>query len=386
MNKSLYLAIIFLLIFSSCNLFNRESESNLNIADTVKKVIAGEDTTSRLIILRDREIPPASNPNLISVDTFKAFGKKYYSLIAEYPNPVYNRFAIIDSYYNVLLMDRSLNGYLKQEVFNVGQIHFIQVEENFISNGVLGLRRSSLYSVGDNGEAELVFRVFTELDEPDITYKQDIIRIDPHEIETKIYSTNGADSKLTRTGEVFPFDSETGTYTGEENSFDYFVLSEVHSYDSETGLPQITSRTSYLRQLGLHPSEMTTEHKLGSFSMPLSDEWYQVKNVKIAEMLNKPMTGTKFINNHYGADISVIKIPEYDSSETYISYPLANVSAGNYRVRFSEKISGGKYFYQFFEYSCGSEKFLLILKTLKTTYDLYKSDYQTLINSFSMDC
>ena len=386
MNKSLFLAFILLFIFSSCKLFNRGSVEEIDIAATAQNVMAGKDTTSKLLILRDKEFPPALHPNLVSVDTFRAFGKKYYSLLAEYPNPIYNRFAIIDSYYNVLLVDKSLNGYLKEDVFNVVQIHFIQVDESFISKGILNLKRTSLYSVGDNGDAELVFRAFTELDEPGITYKQDIARIDPHEIETKIYSTNSTKSKLTDKGEVFPFDSETGTYLGEENAFDYFVLSEVHNYESHTDRPQIISRTSYLRQIGLNPEEMTTEHKLGSFSMPLSDEWYQVKNVKIAEMLNKPMTGTKFINNHYGADISVIKIPEYDSSETYISYPLENVSAGNYRVRFSEKISNGKFFYQFFEYSCGSEKYLLIMKTLKTTYDLYRSDYQTLINSFSMDC
>jgi hypothetical protein len=120
--------------------------------------------------------------------------------------------------------------------------------------------------------------------------------------------------------------------------------------------------------------------------MPLSDEWNEVKNVKITAPLKNPTPGTKYINNHYGAEISVIKIPGDDSSESFINYPLENISSGNYRVRFSDKISAGKYFYQFFEYSCRSEKFLLILQTLKTTYDLYKSDYQNLINSFSMEC
>jgi hypothetical protein len=98
------------------------------------------------------------------------------------------------------------------------------------------------------------------------------------------------------------------------------------------------------------------------------------------------MDGTKFINNHYGAEISIIRIPQNSSTENLIKYPLGNVSSGNYTVRFSEKISGGKYFYQFFEYSCENEKYLLILQTLKTTYDTYKLDYQNLINSFSMDC
>ncbi len=386
MNKSLYPVFIILITLSSCELFNRENQKSLDLTQIVRNVMAGKDSTSKLSILRDKELPPAVNPNLVHADTLSISGKRYYYVIAEYPDPVYNRFTILDSYYNVLLVDKSLNGYLAVAPFYIDHINFVKVEEIFVSKGILGLKRISLYSIDNEGEAGLVFRTFTELSEPGITYKQDISSIDHEDIQTKIYSTSKEELKLDQDHDIFHFTSEMRKYASHDNFFDDFVVSEVRQFDAQTIRPEIISRESYLKQRGIKTSRITTDHKLGKFSMPLTTEWNEVKDVKISEPLNKPITGTRFINNHYGAEISVVQIPRNDSSESYIRYPFENISTGNYRVRFSEKISGAKYYYQFFEYSCANEKFLLILQTLKTTYDLYKSDYQLLINSFSMDC
>ena len=386
MNKSLYLSVILLLMLASCSPLNRNKHYDDNLPAIVKQVIAGIDTTSSLAVLRDKDIPPADNPNSITGDTFSISGKHYYSILVEYPDPIYNRFAIIDTNYNVLLVDKSLNGYLTESKTATNHLSFIKVEENFISKGVLGLRRVSFYSVDDNDNSELVFRTFTELRKPDITYKQDIVQIEPKEIRTILYSTDPAKSQLSQDHDIFLFDMDTGKYTSTSAAFDDFILSEVDNFDLKTDKPQIISRESYLKQRGITSSEKSVPHRLGKFSMPLSGEWNEVKNVKITGLLKHPEPGIKYINNHYGAEISVIQLPPDDSAESYISYPLENISSGNYRVRFSEKVSGGKYFYQFFEYSCGTEKFLLILQTLKTTYDLYKDDYQNLINSFSMEC
>lgn len=386
MNKSLCAAIMLCLLLSSCGPFSRKKDADNNLAGKVQEVIAGIDTASALDALRDRAIPPASNPNSITVDTISYSGRSYYSVLAEYPDPIYNRFAITDSNYDLLLVDKSLNGYLEGSKIESGDMNFFKVEENFSSKGILGLKRISLYSVDDNGKAELVFRTFTELREPDIAYRQDIIKIEPKEITTLSYSISQGESDSSSQRNVFLYDARTRKYAIVSDTFSDFVVSEVNSFVSSADEPGITSRESYLKQRGINAAEKSSPRKLGKFSMPLSAEWNEVKDVKISAPLKRPEGGTKFINNHYGAEISVIQMPLDDSAESYISYPLENISAGNYKVRFSEKISGGKYFYQFFEYSCGKEKFLLILQTLKTTYDLYKDDYQNLINSFSMEC
>ncbi len=388
MNKSIFLSVILFIIFSSCDLFQENnSEKNPGLSEAIKNIIAGKDTTTTsLMIFRDNELPPADNPNKIVIDTINAYGKNFYTVLAEYPNPVYNRFAIIDSDYNVLLLDKSLNGNLAEEPTRIGSVQFVKVEENFISKGVLQLKRLSLYSIYDKGDTELALKTFTELKEPGITFVQNLIQIAPNNIETQISSSPNANSKLKKNNDVFLFNPISKRYESEDNVFSSFVLAEVESYNSQTDKLQIISRDSLLKQMGITHFEKKTDHRVGKFSMPLSDDWNEIKNIKISSMLKRIMPGTKFINNHYGAEISVIQLPGKDSSENYIAYPLENISSGNYRVRFSEKISDGKYFYQFFEYSCNSEKFLLILQTLKSTYETYKSDYQNLINSFSMEC
>lgn len=388
MNRSVLFSFILLIIFSSCNSYKENNyKENFNLSETIKNIISGKDTTnSSLMIIRDYELPVADNPNQIRIDTVKVGGKKLYAVLAEYPNPIYNRFAIIDSDLNVLLLDKSLNGNLKEVPLKINTAQFIQVDENFISNGALRIKRISLYSIDPKGEAEFAFRTYTQLSDSEITYTQEISQIDSSEIKTKIISSVPAKLKLKKDTDEFFYDQETKQYRNETNVFDSLVLSEVKNFKFRTDQPQIVSRDSLLKQMGIIHSDKKTERHVGNFSMPLSDEWNEIKNVKMSLMLKKIISGTKYVNNHYGAEISVIQLPENDSSENYISYPLENVSSGNYRVRFSEKISDGKYFYQFFEYSCNSEKFLLILQTLKSTYKSYKPDYQNLINSFSIEC
>jgi len=64
MNKSLFLAFILFFLFSSCQLFEKKSTGSADLQQTVQKVIAGTDTTSKLIGLRDKQLPAANDPNL----------------------------------------------------------------------------------------------------------------------------------------------------------------------------------------------------------------------------------------------------------------------------------------------------------------------------------
>ena len=75
MNKSLYLVYIFLLIFSSCDILNKQSHNTIDLTKEIHDVFAGTDSVSKLSVLRDKELPLAANPNFIIADTFLTFGK-----------------------------------------------------------------------------------------------------------------------------------------------------------------------------------------------------------------------------------------------------------------------------------------------------------------------
>jgi len=383
MNKSLFLLFILILIFSGCDTYIKKSpENTFQLQSVIKNIIGGIDTThSSLNIFRDNELPPAKNPNKIIVDSIKLKSKYYYTVIAEYPNPLYNRFAILDNNFNVRLLDKSLNGFLSLKIFNSGK-KYISINEKFSSKGVIGLRRVSFYYIDGNGNASLVFRTFTDLEKPGIHYSQTIFSVAPNEILTVINYPD-PENEIIKENDRFLFDNRSNKFVSTKSIFDSLVLNIIENFEPQTDKPEMVSRKSTMPEAGTIP---VIDNKTGSFSLPLSDQWDEIKNVKVTLMLKKLMTGIKYINNKFGAEITVVQLPANDSSENYINYPLINVSSGNYRVRFTEKISEGIYFYQFFEYSCKSEKFLLILQTLKSTYETYISDYQNLINSFSMGC
>lgn len=371
-------------MFSSCNLFRKSDNDIILTTEKIEKIIAGKDTTeSSLSIFYNKELPPAPRANKIEIDTINIFENNYYTVLAEYPNPIYNRFAIINDKANVLLIDKSLSGYLTKNILKIGNLQFIKVEENFISKDTLRLKRISFYSLNDLYEANLVFRTYTELKEPGNTYLQKIIKFTPEEIITEIKSSEKLKSELTDNDDRFIYDKKKKKFISSDNNFDKFVIDLITDYKSQPINPFINELNDSLQQ----PEEIKPdEHNSGKFSLPISDQWDEIKNVKVSHLMKKLVTGTKYINNQFGAEITVIQLPDNDSSENYIDYNLENVSTGNYKVRFSEKISDGIYYYQFFEYSCISEKFLLILKTLKSTYETYRIEYQNLINSFSMGC
>jgi len=55
-------------------------------------------------------------------------------------------------------------------------------------------------------------------------------------------------------------------------------------------------------------------------------------------------------------------------------------------MRFSDKLIDSKNIYQLYEFSCPSKKILMILETPKSTYELNKTHYEQIINSFLIKC
>jgi hypothetical protein len=96
------------------------------------------------------------------------------------------------------------------------------------------------------------------------------------------------------------------------------------------------------------------------------------------------LRGDKYYNPILGANIFIAQIPESDSAEIFVKTILINVTQGKYRVRFTNKIEQSKFYVQYFEFSCGERKYLMIFETSKYTYEKYKTTYQDIINSFVM--
>ena len=189
--------------------------------------------------LIDYNLTLNKNYNSLKVDSIKTnSGKVYYFVLIEYPNPVYNIFAVYDTSLTLLLLDKSLNGNLSAEAVTLSGKPFIKVNEGFISKDVLVVNRLSLYEP-DSSKVNLVFRTHTKLAKPDVEYFQEIEELDNNQILTKMSSSSK--SPISNLKDTFNFDSSTKKYKSEKDTFDMFVKKEIAEYKHEAEKSQLTT-------------------------------------------------------------------------------------------------------------------------------------------------
>jgi hypothetical protein len=394
MKKAATLIILTLLI-GGCSLLNKPkplqpSFNSGTLKELVLRAISGDTSTNReLSNLVDLNIPINNDYDSLVIDSINIkSNKKYFIVLINYPNPIYNRFAIYDTSLNMYLIDKSLNGYINESALNLNEEKLIRISESFISKDVLQVRRISLYQLSDT-PASLIFRTYTKLIESKVTYNQKIVEFTKERITTELSSSKT--SAISGKSDIFMYDSAKAEYISTDSTFDKFVLNQIKDYTSNSDKPEITDKKSLYSSVGIdidldsikNTGNVRSAH---GYTLTLTDNWKTLKNISITNFIKTPLQGTKYINDVIGACISIIELPGGDSSENYISYTLSNSSAGKYRVKYSDKIDSQKDFVQFFEYTCGSKRYLLILTASKYTYDKYKDDFKDIINSFSISC
>ncbi|MCL5029244.1 MAG: hypothetical protein M1480_09530 [Bacteroidetes bacterium] len=394
-SESKIILFAFLLIISGCSLFNKTKEtSNIyyssGIENLILKAIGGDTTANKSLgYFTDLNLPLNSNYNDFSVDSLIiSSGKKYFLALISFPNPIYNRFAVYDSTLRLYILDKSLNGYLDDSVFNLNKQKMVRVSERFISKDTLKVHRVSLFLIGDS-TARLAFRTFTKLAEPKIEFSQTVTEINVDRIRTEMNSSK--ESEISNKADVFLFDYSKKKYISSSKIFDNFVINQIRNFDLKPDKPEITDLKSFYASVGIDidvdtlKTTANTNDRLG-FTLTLPDNWRTIKNLTIADYLKKEIVGTKYLNEQIGASISVIMIPPDDSAEMYVKYNLKFQTSGKYKVRYSDKIPMRKDFVQFFEFSCNDNKYILILTASKYTYETYKDIFQSIINSFTIDC
>lgn len=190
------------------------------------------DSLSGLIDLNMEEI---NLYNSLKVDSFYIDTIKYFSVLIEYPNPIYNRFAIYDTTTNCYMIDKSLNGKLSFEVLELQDLKLLKVIEKFISKDTLSLTRISLYEKINNS-INLVYRSFAELKRLKNYFYQTIHFISQDTIKTQIlvpkkYKLN--------TEDVFVFSYADKEYHSSQSLFDSLVYQEIADFNFETKKPHI---------------------------------------------------------------------------------------------------------------------------------------------------
>ena len=359
-----------------------------SLQEIVVKAINGNkvfnDSLSSLI---DYSLPINTNYNELKAQRIiSPSNKTLFTLILEYPNPVYNRFAIYDSAFHLILIDKSLNGRIRLKTFSMNNQQFIEVDESFISKDVLKLERVSLYSI--EPKIPFYFRIFSKIKTPTNEILQTIADISYDTIKTKITSTK--QSLINDKSDVFIYNANQRRYISPNQIFFNFIKKEIEKFKKTSDKPEITDERSLMQSLGVKNTSDTltsavfANNKPGYY-LPFDDTWKEVKDLRLSGLAIR-LIGNKYYNPKMGTNIFIAELTDGNSAEVFTKTGLRNIIQGKYKVRYSDKIMQGKYYIQYFEFSCGTRKYLMIFEASKYTYEKYKDTYQEIINSFIMDC
>jgi hypothetical protein len=383
--------ILFLsLLISGCEKSNkvtpRPSINEEIIRELTLKAINGNrsynDSLSGLI---DYSLPLNTNFNDLQIArTTTPINKTFYEILLEYPNPIYNRFAVYDSALHLILMDKSLNGKLGLKSFNINNQQFIEIDESFITKDIIEISRASIY----NADSTVTpgFRLFTKCLMPTNEYYQVISEISRDQIKTKITSLKK--SLISDKSDVLIPDIQNKFNAS--GIFANLIEKQISGFKHVAKKPAIIDEISVLQSLGISKGADSIKSSslingVSGYYLTIDEGWKEIKDVNLSGYANK-LKGDKFYHPLMGTNLFIAQVPEKDSAEAYINAKLSNITQGKYKVRFSGKIEKGKFYIQYFEFSCSKKKFLMIFEASKFTYDKYKIIYQDIINSFVIEC
>lgn len=366
------------------------------LEELIYSAVAGNKTSNdSLQNLFDLNLPTPTEINDLFIDSLTFEGKKFYSVMIEFPNPIYNRFAVYDTSYKLYFLDKSLNGYLSLQKNNRKDFPYFLIKENFKTQNVIQLERKSIYLI-EKDSVYLAFRNYTNYDDGKIILSQKIIDIQPDYIETNINAKNFVTKK---NKDLFFFDKELNKYISNSNNenalsiqtsyFDSLVINLVKSKTSKTKNSLIYNEVSSLISVGIKTSNDSIQ-KYNNFknvneqySLFVPINWKILKETKLSNHINQILNGTKLLYSD-SSNISIVKINPIYNAEEYLDYKLTNAVKGKYLVRYTDKIQIENKYIQFFEISFFNLKYLIIFECPISSYEKNKQIYENIINSFSI--
>jgi hypothetical protein len=380
MKKIISLSIIFLSIWGCSGGGNELSPDKLK--NLVISAAEGRRTANDSLagIFNMGAVP--GTPLGISIDTISFSGRKYSGVAVEFSNPINNRFALYDEHLNCYIIDRSLNGKLLLRRVKEYDFTYFSLEETYNTNDNIELKRLSIYR-GDSTGFNLSFRTFTMMKTIDTVFTHDLYAITPDLIRATIIAPQF--SGINNINDDYLYDSKKKVYTVKKSVyFDEFVTEFINSIKDTTHKfisPAVSATDKDVEEVFAFTSGNTPEYYLS-----LDENWRELRNKPGGTFLKKDITGSKFVNDRLNSNIYVFKIPFYEDAEDYFSVTLGSTVNGKYTVRYSGEIVESEYIKKYFEYSCSTKKFLLLLSAARGTYQVNKHEYFEIINTFYIDC
>jgi hypothetical protein len=326
---------------------------------------------------------PSNNYNKLTVDSLIINNRLHFAILLEHPIPVYNLFAVLDDSLNLVLRDKSLNGYLKLTKFNAGNSDYIQLTENYKSLDVFNLNRLSLYrKLGD--KFYLVFRGHIIFTSPTDSVVRNITSLTDSVIICSIPKTKSlVKNEITYR---MIFDNASKIFRTQRDFMDSLIQREINNFASDFSPNQILNKKSFLDLIKQNLADSLIEEK-NEYEFTVPADWISLDNISFYKVLKKKVKGSYFVNKNLGVNIGIIKIPEFENSEDYVNANFTiQKKLRNYQIRESIVQEDVKYFSQAIEHQCNGIKYLLIIEGSKNVYRKNQDYFRDILSSFAISC
>lgn len=391
MKNIFYLLLLSVLFFIGCG-SEEDKKALLKFNSTqIREIVidsfkGNEDKNNILSGLIDLSLPINLDYNKFQIDSFLVDKNIFYSLLLEFPNPAYNRFAIYNENLRCLIIDKSINGFLKINFTRFGNFNFVSLTENFLTKDTIEIQRFSLYKF-EKDSAGLSFRTFTKIILPAAELTQEINSITNDYVSTVIRQSKIKDNNFQ--ADTFFYNRNLKAYISSDLTFEKIINDKINKFrftPKKKNLSSSDDITKFRTELINSSSDKNIAEETKGYSIDLDSTWLEIQNCSITRNMKKEIKGTRYVNNRFGATISVARISETDSAESFFSQPLPNKTSGEYRVRFSNAFEHGKSILLFVEHSCKDKKFIIILEAPKFTYSPNRNIYEDILNTFFIEC
>jgi hypothetical protein len=365
--------LILAVLFCFCSDRSESSKANSGqLQSLVVQALSGNSNANKSLSgLIDSDHIGKNQYNQLKIDSAIVDNKIFYSILLEYPEPILNLFAVYDEDLRFYLLDNSLNGNISVEWKPVNRKNIIFVQEKFLTKDVLALNRLSIYMLKDT-IAELAFRTFTQIVKDKDTLSQSITQIIEDNLITTRIST-GKEKALTNQVDTFYYNGEM--YLSKQEVFSNLVKEEIKNFRWIPIKPHLSSG-----------SEDESTFSGNGYRILLNSDWKKIPDFIQFKYLKEKLTGTRFLSNSLDASISVYELPAGRNGEYFSKYEFEKTEEGPYEVRFTRLRRQGDSFFQIYEYSCSSKKFLLIFECPRNTHEKNRNYYDSVIKSFLIEC
>lgn len=391
MKKALIFLLVIPMIGFICSSEDEGPTFHFDTTDVRQKIEAAINgnlqANGTLSGLVDLELPVNPRYNAFSLDSLVIQHKLYLSVLLEYPNPLYSLFAVYDDELNLILLDRSVNGNLFLQKHAFKDFGVYALIEEFYAKELIFLRRLKLYYVAAD-TTSLALKTFLEYMDPIKNTEQMIDSISAIEVKTIGHDYTMLTGE-TFSNEHYTFNNLTKRYEGYKYNFDTLVTSYIEEFDHDGAfIHDSLSAIESLQGDNSSPDGVNTPHnkRAGKFVLYLDDNWALRTNEEIAKLMIKPMTGSKFESRKLNSSISIVPLEEKYSAELYVPYTFTYSIEEKITKRYSDLVEVDNKLFQFFEISCGTNVFLVVLEVPVTVFEDNKDLFDYIVHSFSVVC